>query len=115
MTAIVAASLDLGWLNQFIAQIPLPEGVTVVLFDRKGTVLTRHPDPEGLVGRSLPEAAMTRAIMTGKEGVMEWPGLDGMESVIGFTTLSPQLGGIHIAVTIPRKIIDTKAGWQLID
>ena len=120
LSSVILASLSLDWLKQFLAQIHLPAGVRVALLDRSGKVLACHPDPTcptdpgGLVGLSRPETAMIKAILTLKEGVVEAPGLDGIECVIGFTTLDPQSGGIHIAITIPREIIYAKTRRQLI-
>jgi len=113
LTAVVTAALDLEWLHQFFARVALPRGVGVVVFDRLGTVLARYPDPELLVGRSLPEAPMTKAILAGEEGVLELPDITGEERVIGFTTLGPQMGGLHIAVTIPQAIVYAQARREL--
>src|SRR5262245_49387416 len=54
--AVVAASLDLGRLNQLAAQARLPQGATLTAVDRNGTVVARYPDPQRWVGLVLPEA-----------------------------------------------------------
>ena len=42
--AAVFATLDLNWLNQFAAEIALPQDSTLTVIDRKGIVLARHPE-----------------------------------------------------------------------
>jgi C4-dicarboxylate-specific signal transduction histidine kinase len=54
--AIINVALDLRWLNDRLAEALLPEGTTVSLLDRQGTIVARSPDPDRWVGRSLPNA-----------------------------------------------------------
>src|SRR6185503_8533583 len=43
---VVFAALDLKWLNQLAARADLPEGTTLTLIDRKGTILVRYQSPD---------------------------------------------------------------------
>lgn len=53
LVAIIGVSMDLDWLNQFLAGDDLPRGTVITMIDRDGRVLARHPDPEGLVGPKM--------------------------------------------------------------
>jgi hypothetical protein len=86
--AVVFVGLDVSWLDQFVARTRLPEGSTVLLLDRHGTILTHHPDPATWAGRSIPEAAVVQAILTRQgEGTMETTGLNGVTRLYAFSPL----------------------------
>src|SRR3972149_1740884 len=60
---VIFAALDLGWLNSLAAQAQLPEGSTLTVIDRNGTILIRYPDPARWVGEAVPEAPITEATL----------------------------------------------------
>ena len=106
--AVVAAALDLAWLNQFAARAELSPGVTLTVLDRHGTILVHYPDPEKWVGRTRSEDPMVKAILTQPgEGTTITSGLDGIPRLIAFTRLqgAPEGEGVYVAVGIPRKIV----------
>jgi signal transduction histidine kinase/PAS domain-containing protein len=105
--AVVFASLDLAWLNQLAAEAQLPEGSTLLVVDRNGTILVRYPDPEVWVGQSAPEAPIVRAILAQQgEGTAEARGVDGVSRLFAFTSLSDIPGGeeVYVGVGIPTAV-----------
>jgi len=105
--AVVFASLDLAWLNQLAAEAQLPEGSTLLVVDRNGTVLVRYPDPETWVGQSAPEAPIVQAILAQRgEGTAEARGVDGVSRLFAFTSLSGVPGGeeVYVGVGIPAAV-----------
>ena len=50
--AVVAAGMDLSWLNQLMADAELPEGALLLVIDRNGTILYGYPIPEAWIGQS---------------------------------------------------------------
>ena len=46
--AVVAAAMDLAWLNQLMADAELPEGALLLVIDRNGTILVRLSDSRGV-------------------------------------------------------------------
>ena len=56
LQAVVYATLDLTWLNQFAEAAKLPPGSTLTVIDPNGMILIHHPDPEKWVGKSMPKA-----------------------------------------------------------
>lgn len=57
---IVFIAIDLAWLNEFLGQADLPEGSSVRVVDRTGTVLAGYPD-DSITGSKLKTASMERA------------------------------------------------------
>jgi PAS domain S-box-containing protein len=105
--AVLAGSIDLAWLNQFISKAHLPAGRTVTVIDRNGVILARHPDSERWVGQALPEAPIIRMILAQHaEGTAEVPGLDGVPRLHAFAPLisSAQGPDAYVAVGIPTAV-----------
>ncbi|PIV21058.1 MAG: hypothetical protein COZ69_10030 [Deltaproteobacteria bacterium CG_4_8_14_3_um_filter_45_9] len=102
--ALVWAGMDLAWLNQSIAKIDLPEGATLVVFDRDGTILARRPDPEKWVGQSIQKVSYFKTILDKGRGTVEAPGVDGIKRLYAFTTLEglPE-GSLYVKVGIPTQ------------
>jgi PAS domain S-box-containing protein len=102
--AVVVAALDLAWLNQLTARTELPPGATLTLFDGKGVVLARYPDPEGWVGRSAAGQPMVQEALARRQaGVAQLPGLNGTASLFGFAPLDYPPGEIYISIGIPAE------------
>lgn len=104
VTAVVYAALDLAWVNELAADAQLTRGTTLTVFDRKGTILARYPNPVRWVGRSVPEAAIVRSVLTRREGTTEASGLDGVRRFYGFTPLPGRTGdpGVYVSAGIPK-------------
>lgn len=100
--SVVFASLDLAWLNQLMAEVKLPSGASLMLIDRDGTVIARHPEPKKWVGKSIPNAPIVKTILTQGEGVTEVVGMDGIMRLYAFNTLKQSSGSnLYISVGIP--------------
>ncbi len=105
--AVLAGSIDLAWLNQFVSKAHLPSGRTVTVIDRNGTVLARHPDLERWVGQAMPEAPIIQTILAQRaEGMAEVPGLDGVRRLYAFIPLIGAAQGpdAYVAVGIPTAV-----------
>ncbi|MDR7401196.1 MAG: GAF domain-containing protein [Armatimonadota bacterium] len=105
---VVFAALDLGWLDDVAANIAtaLPQDATLTLLDREGTVLVRRPDPDRWVGRTVPEAPLLAAMVSGPtEGTAEAQGLDGRVRFVGYRQLRAGVGRtLYLSVGIPRQV-----------
>ena len=102
--SVVFASLDLTWLNQLVERVQLPEGAAVILVDRNGTVLAHQPDPKAWVGKTIPNAAVVKTILSQGEGVAEIADdMDGMPRFYAFTQLRnlPD-ANVYLGVGIPE-------------
>src|SRR5256712_3685287 len=116
VTGVIYAALDLAWLNDFASNADLPPGSTVTVLDRKGTILARFPDPERWVGKTEPEAPIVAAIVKGREGTADAPGLDAVPRLFGFVPLrtGPGETALFLSVGIPRAAALVEATHHLI-
>ena len=114
MKAILGTGLDLGWLNQFMAESKLPAGTTLTVIDRKGTILLRYPEPEKFTGKTMPEGSILKAILAKEEGVSEAIGLDGIPRLYGFTSLDRFARSVYVSVGIPKEIAFAEVNQDMI-
>src|SRR3989442_798613 len=107
VSAVVVIGLDLRSLNHLAADAQLPQGSTLLVIDRAGVVLARHPQGDEWVGKQVSDAPLARAILTRRgEGTAAGVGLDGVPRLYGLTRLSatPDAGEVYLAVGIPRSV-----------
>ena len=107
VSAVVVIGLDLRSLNHLAADAQLPQGSTLLVIDRAGVVLARHPQGDEWVGKQVSDAPLARAILTRRgEGTAAGVGLDGVPRLYGLTRLSatPHAGEVYLAVGIPRSV-----------
>lgn len=94
--AVLFTSIDLNWLNRLASKTDLPPGSSIVMIDRNGTVLSRYPNPEKWVGKTMPEVSIIKTVLSLQdEGTVMSTGLEG----IG------RDAGIFIYTGIPKDII----------
>lgn len=84
---VVFAALDIDWLNELLAAHELPPQSSMEVLDRDGTILARHPNPEAWVGKTVSNAKLIQTITSHKDGIVEMPGLDGVNRVYAFAPL----------------------------
>ncbi|MBD2101369.1 PAS domain S-box protein [Leptolyngbya sp. FACHB-261] len=115
--SLVIAALDLAWLEQLAAEVQLPEGSIVTVVDRKGTILVRHPDSQNWVGKAVPNAPMTQAVLSQTEGTTEAISLDGVKRLYAFTALGndPVNRDVHVRIGIPQAIAFAGANQLLVE
>lgn len=119
--SVVMAVLDLDWVNQLAPGKDLAPGSTLTVFDHRGTIVVRHPDPDRWVGQPLPDAPLVRTVLARGEGVTELPGVDGLVRLYGFTAARGAPGargpaddeGLHVAVGIPSEVVAARVDGYL--
>ena len=103
--AAVFATLDLTWLNQFAAEIDLPQDSTLTVIDRKGIVLARHPERGKWVGQVAPEAALIQGLAGNlDEDTAQVVGDDNVSRLYAFTVLRAAGGAAYVSVGIPTEV-----------
>ena len=60
--AILFAAFDLRWLGDLTSDVQLPQGAALTVFDSRGTILTRLPEPNQWTSRSLGETPVFAAV-----------------------------------------------------
>jgi signal transduction histidine kinase len=117
---VVFVALDLNWLNQMAARAELPEGSTLTVLDRNGTILVRYSIPESdqnWIGVSLTNhASILKFLKSGVEASGISSGLDGVKRLYTSTPLSRSLGiaDAHVIVGIPIQVAYSSANHTLI-
>ncbi len=106
MVGVAYAAYDLHQLQQLSSDLDLPEGATITIRDRTGTVLMRSPEPERWVGESVPEAPIFQIIATVQaDGTAEAQGIDGIERLYAFApVLYNNQPTSYVAVGIPSSV-----------
>jgi diguanylate cyclase (GGDEF)-like protein len=113
--AVLFASLEFGWLSEFATDAELPERATLIIFDRAGMVLARHPDPRRWVGRLLPDAPIVQTILNRGEGLTETTALDGVSRVYAFTSLTgPQKDSLYVVTGLSKRAALAEADRLLV-
>jgi PAS domain S-box-containing protein len=105
--AVIFVSLDLSWLNRLAADSELPEGSTLIVVDRTGTILVAYPESEGWIGQPLPDTRMLQAITAHQgESTLETRGLDGVSRLFAFVPLFEidEASALHVIVGIPAEV-----------
>lgn len=83
----LGASLNLEWMNTFVASTDFPAGSTVNAIDRSGTVLYRHPDGERWMGQTFYDQTVLDQVLAQQTGTTEGTGVDRVERLYAFTPL----------------------------
>lgn len=100
ISAVVLASLDIGWTQSLLGRLSLPQNSIVSLADRHGRILARVPEPEKFVGREIKESAsFSTAVTTQSSGFAHSAGLDGVARVIAYARIPDT--GLFVRVGIP--------------
>lgn len=114
--SVVFASLDLQWFNQLALEMKLPDGAALTVRDRNGTILTRYPDPEKWVSRTISSSSILHAILSQDgEGIAEARGIDFVPRLYAFTPLenAPD-GGVFLSIGIPEDIAFAESDRQML-
>ncbi len=105
--AVMAAAMDLHWLDELAANARLPEGAALTVIDRSGTILTRYPDPEKWVGQSMRGVGIVDATLSHPSGgTTRATGVDGVARLYAFAPLggTPVGGHAYVIVGIPEAV-----------
>jgi signal transduction histidine kinase len=114
LEAILAAGLDLQWVNQAIIVKNLPEGSSIFAVDSTGTVLFRSPGSEEYEGSLIPEAPIVSNILAKRKGVEGAIGLDGVRRLFGYISVGKGVEAITVAVGIPTEVAIAEADRVMI-
>ncbi len=119
---VLAAGLDLSWLQTLIAGLDVPADTVLTLVNERGLVLTRVPDGAEWIGRDIAATPLFRAIpaLTPQGGVFEAEDVDGVPrlwAVVSWhdaTTLEAAYVLVGLAVTAAYATVDRWVGGTLI-
>lgn len=107
-------SIKLDWLKRLVTDIKLSKGYAFTITDRKGIILSRHPEPEKWTGKLIPEAPMISAMLSQKNGIAEIAGLDGVKRMYAFSTAGYGENHIYVAVGMSKEAALKKSNQILL-
>ncbi len=97
LSGVAFAALDLSWLSRFVAGLSLPEDAALLVLDRKGRILARHPEHAAWVGKQHPQAArLLAAAAAREEGQVASPGADDVTRTYAFTHVPGTAGELTV-------------------
>jgi PAS domain S-box-containing protein len=102
LVGVLAAALDLKWLGQKLKERTIPEGGSVIVADRNGVILVQEPNPEGFVGKLLPQDHLRQA-RAAAMGTAETIGSDGVKRIVGYTPFAIPPKNIYVNVGLSTK------------
>ncbi len=107
-SGVAAATLSLGYLTDFYNSLDLPEDSVLGLISNDSTLLARVPVIESMIGESLGDGPLAKAILNGDgAGTAEVASLDLRPRLVAFQVLEDL--GVSIYVGLSRQ--QALAGW----
>ena len=102
---LVLASIDLRWFEYYAAQVEMPDGAVMPIFDANGLILARYPDNDNLISKKVPENSLVQLAVEQHEGTVVTKGFDNKERIYAFTVL-PDIrsdgGAVHLSIGFLR-------------
>ena len=83
--AVIGAGLNTEALSRRLTNNQFYRYAALLLIDRNGVVVLRHPDSDQYVGRNVVGSELFRAAASQREGWFEGPGLGGTQRIFAFT------------------------------
>ncbi len=103
VAGVVAVALDIGWLGQQLARLPLPAEAVASIADRNGVILARTPDGARYVGQSIPTADRF-SLHGGQIRIAPMTSLDGRQRIAAYSPPDADPSGLRIWVGLDRDI-----------
>jgi PAS domain S-box-containing protein len=113
---ILIAALDAKRIDQLAAETNLPDGMTLTVLDRNGTILTRVPDHETWTGKHMPDAPLLELQQLRNQPTKEIEGLDGVTRLYAFNTIGAggERGQLHVIVGVSSSLAYREANYALL-
>jgi PAS domain S-box-containing protein len=102
VVGVLAAALDLVWLNQKVKERTVPENGSVTVADRRGIMIVQHPHPERMLGKLLPQEYLAQASAK-TIGTAETISADGLKRIVGYIPLAVPPRDIYVNVGLSTK------------
>jgi signal transduction histidine kinase len=98
---VINVGIDLMWFNDFAAEVDLPPGSTLTVFDREGVILAQYPEPDWWVGRTLPDGSIKDLVLNEKQGTAKGFDIDNTERLYAFMPLAGSEESVFVTLGIP--------------
>jgi hypothetical protein len=118
ISKVVFAALRLDWIQTTAENFSLPEGSTITVTDREGTIIAHFPDGADFVGADQKDNPLVKKILSGEEkGSLLEKGFDGIERYYSYVKIREALssGDFYLYIGIPKAYLDTNANKNFIN
>ncbi len=105
VTGIINTGISLNWLEKFFADIDIPSGTLVYMFDSRGMVLAAHPPGTERAGEKI-SIRLRNAVIGGaekKDLSTSFTDEPGNLQTYSFAVLNEVPGGMYIAAVRPQS------------
>ena len=103
VAGVAVVAIDIGWLGQQLARLPVPPEAIASIADRNGVILARTPEAARYVGRPIP--ATDRFTLEGDAiGVVPMTSLDGRRQIAAYLPPGPDPRRLRIWVGLDQDI-----------
>lgn len=110
ITGVVGLAAEPAAFDALLRETYLPEGSVVTILDRRGVILARLPDPDGLAGRTIPELAQFESSLAdARPLVMESMWLDQIPRISAIVPVLSTFGDLYARVGIPTAVVQASA------
>ncbi|WP_164844353.1 EAL domain-containing protein [Azoarcus sp. DN11] len=110
ISAVVALAAEPPAFGALLRELLLPDDSVVTVLDSQGVILARLPDPDALVGRTIPElTAFKAATVDASEVVTEAVWLDRIPRVTAIVPVLSTYGDLYVRVGIPTAMAQANA------
>ncbi len=106
---VINISIDLTWLNELAAQVDLPAGSILAVFDYEGNYLTHYPEPEKWTGKLLAENSPLYGLLNQGKGVLVASEEDGVERIYATTPMQSTRGSVTVIMGVPTAVAYAEA------
>lgn len=110
---VLVIGIDLEWANQYISQINLPNGSTLIVTDNKGLVEISYPKNPKLIGAYGISPEILSIFLAQKSGVLEEKGDDGIKRMYIYSSFATSDGpSLFQIIGIPKSNQFSFAGFS---
>ena len=113
LSAVVSTAIDLDWFNEQLGKLKIPEGSSIFVMDRDGTVMARSPDPEHWAGRNASQSGIVKLILTQKSGTVLTSGLTGATRFFSFCPVEGTNGRMFVCLGVSPEMAFAKVRRDL--
>ncbi|MBX3651221.1 MAG: EAL domain-containing protein [Burkholderiales bacterium] len=113
---MLAATIDLEWLQRLFERIQLPEDMVASLVDSDGLIVMRYPEWQQATGKLVPDVATflpTAAKQT--DGIIRTVGHDAVDRIVAFSRIDGDTHNpLYLRTGVARSSIEAQARSILI-
>jgi diguanylate cyclase (GGDEF)-like protein len=82
--AVIAAAVDLEWVNKLMASLVTRPGSTMFLVDSVGTIVAGDTSMASWIGKAIDDTPLKKAVLTGEAGTVNATAFDRGPSIFAF-------------------------------